>query len=250
MEEKIKSFLLIWVVVLVLNQVLIFGACFNPYCILAALPHTSIISFLIFHFSKKDDTTVNTPNANKKEFSPRERPKRIKIDTGSIPLPRRDPFKEMGDKYEKHIGARFEGLDYLVIYNGLIRGREDQGVDLISISQSKKEINLIQCKNWRNKRMEIKDIEDIYHKLQNYNNEFLQMDIATIKEYLQLDYTSGVETQFRDVIRQHSTYIMRKTLYASSDKVMDLEIGKYLTMIKPNIFRYKDMKIVIENDEF
>jgi hypothetical protein len=31
----------------------------------------------------------------------------------------------------------------------------------------------------------------------------------------------------------------------SSDKVMDLNIGKKLTMMRANIFKYEDMKIVI-----
>ena len=38
---------------------------------------------------------------------------------------------------------------------------------------------------------------------------------------------------------------IRKTLYISTDKVLDPDINQYIKMIKPNIFRYKDMKIVI-----
>ncbi len=42
------------------------------------------------------------------------------------------------------------------------------------------------------------------------------------------------------------TYKIRKTLYIASENVIDLGIGKHLTMIKPNIYRYEDMKIVIQ----
>lgn len=41
------TFVIIWAVVLVLNQVLFFHATFAPYAIKAALPHTCIISIII-----------------------------------------------------------------------------------------------------------------------------------------------------------------------------------------------------------
>jgi hypothetical protein len=42
-----------------------------------------------------------------------------------------------------------------------------------------------------------------------------------------------------------SDFRVRKTLYMSSDKVMNLKVGSQLTLIKPNIFRFKELKIVI-----
>jgi len=44
-------------------------------------------------------------------------------------------------------------------------------------------------------------------------------------------------------------YTIQKTLYISSDKVVNLEVGKYLTLIKNNIFKYRDMKIVVAKVE-
>ncbi len=46
-QETLKLFFIIWGVVLLLNQAVIFGGCFNPYCIAAAIPHTVIITFLL-----------------------------------------------------------------------------------------------------------------------------------------------------------------------------------------------------------
>ncbi len=57
--ENIKLFLIVWAVVLVLNQVILFKATFAPYAIIAAIPHTFIISLVITYImiknSKKDD---------------------------------------------------------------------------------------------------------------------------------------------------------------------------------------------------
>jgi hypothetical protein len=50
--KNIQKFIVIWVVVILINQVVIFGACFAPYCLIAALPHTSIIALVISYFTR------------------------------------------------------------------------------------------------------------------------------------------------------------------------------------------------------
>lgn len=52
--SNFQRFLVIWVVVLLVNQIFIFGACFAPYCLIAALPHTGIIAALITFFTKDE----------------------------------------------------------------------------------------------------------------------------------------------------------------------------------------------------
>jgi hypothetical protein len=52
--KNIQKFLVVWVVVVLVNQIAIFGACFAPYCLIAALPHTSIIALLITYFTRDD----------------------------------------------------------------------------------------------------------------------------------------------------------------------------------------------------
>jgi len=56
--KTIKYFFLIWLVILVLNQVVIFSSCFAPYCLLAALPHTGVIAFFIIIFYRKQNSAV------------------------------------------------------------------------------------------------------------------------------------------------------------------------------------------------
>ena len=156
--------------------------------------------------------------------------------------------KEIGDRYEKFIGAKFEEKSGLVIYNGFIRGYEDKGVDIIYISDLKNEINLIQCKNWTKKEMKLEHIKDIYLKIAKYDFDFMELSLLEIQKYLQ-NYKTIEE--IKKILKNIDIDLanIRKTLYISSDKVIDLEIGKYLHMIKENIFRYKDMKIVLVKDE-
>jgi hypothetical protein len=43
----VQNLLIIWGVILVLNQVILFHACFKIHCIIAAIPHTFIIALVI-----------------------------------------------------------------------------------------------------------------------------------------------------------------------------------------------------------
>ena len=54
-KENAQDFFVIWAVLVVLNQLFIFHACFAPYCIMAALPHTGIIAGAIIYFKNKED---------------------------------------------------------------------------------------------------------------------------------------------------------------------------------------------------
>lgn len=48
--RNFQALLVLWVIIVLINQIFIFGACFAPYCLVAAIPHTSIIALLINHF--------------------------------------------------------------------------------------------------------------------------------------------------------------------------------------------------------
>jgi hypothetical protein len=54
-KNNLETFFTIWGIILVLNQVFIFGGCFAPYCLLAALPHTGVIAFIVSIFYIKDN---------------------------------------------------------------------------------------------------------------------------------------------------------------------------------------------------
>jgi len=236
-KKNLKSFFTIWGVLIVLNQLFIFGGCFAPYCIIAALPHTGIIAFFITLYITKE--TNDKKQTVKSEGKQHRAKTDIKNDI--------DPLKEKGNRYEKFIGKIFEKKGELVIYNGFIHGYKDEGVDIISISLKSKSINLIQCKNWTKKPMMMDDIKNIYEKLNSYNIKHITKNSNTISKHLQIKKSpKEIQLMFSKIDRD--SYTVRKTLYASSNKVMDLNIGKHIKLIQTNIFRYKDMKIVIKEE--
>ena len=157
-----------------------------------------------------------------------------------------DFLKQKGDAYEKFIGFEFEKKGDFVIYNGLIRGYDDDGVDVIAISTKESTIHLIQCKNWTKKPMMLSDVENIYAKLKNFN-----LGRITKNAHIVHNYSQGTKTltEIENILKANKkNFNIRKTLYVGSDKVIDLNIGKQLTLITPIIFRYLDMKIVIKRN--
>lgn len=178
-----------------------------------------------------------------KEYEEKKQEKRQKFYEAT----KDDPLKIKGDAYERHIGRRFEEKGDLVIYNGFIQGYDDGGVDLATISLEAQTINLVQCKNWTNMQMELRHIRDIYQKLKKHNLDFLHLPIHEVSTRLDSKKEDETIQNIMTHARQNlDGYTVRKTLYIASEKVVNLEVGKHLTMIKPNIFRYEDMKIVVE----
>ena len=93
--------------------------------------------------------------------------------------------------------------------------------------------------------------EKVYEKLTDYESELdisKEFDFHLIRHSsIQKHLCCKKELNDIDRILQGSKNYtnIRKTLYIATDQVMDLSIGEHLTMIKPNIFRYKDMKVAI-----
>lgn len=59
---------------------------------------------------------------------------------------RRKDSKGIGTFYERFVGHLYETEGYDVTYQGVLKGREDRGIDLIA--RKGKDILIIQCKNW------------------------------------------------------------------------------------------------------
>jgi|SaaInlV_200m_DNA_4_1039719.scaffolds.fasta_scaffold11599_1 hypothetical protein len=157
-----------------------------------------------------------------------------------------EPLKARGDGYELLIGRQFEQKGDLVIYNGFIRGYNDQGVDLIVISKRNRSVNLVQCKNWLRYEITVERVAEIYEKLCHYTPDYFTIPYEQIRYYSALPKT---ESEINEQVELSRDYTIRKSLYISSDRVVNLELGEHLTMTGENIFRYQDMKMVVKGWE-
>ncbi len=238
-KENLGPFFVLWGIIIFLNQFLLFHGCFNLACIVAALPHTGVISAVIVYLNFQEE---KEQIRKKDRFNEPQHPAKNE---------KADPLKEMGDAYEKEIGKEFESKGDFVIYNGLISGVADGGVDLIVISPDSQSINLVQCKNWHKMKMEHHHISSVYDKLTNYASNinysigYIVVKYSYVALQKHLHYKKELD-EIANILKATKNYTnIRKTLYISTDKVLDPDINQYIKMIKPNIFRYKDMKIVI-----
>jgi len=207
------------------------------------------IFFILFVFnlfsSNKEDTKEESKSEDLQEILEDVKKESVKQQEKPKPKPKQDHLKEKGDRYERYIGTKFEKKGDFVVYNGFIRGYKDRGVDIVTISLKTETINLVQCKNWTKKPMKLEDIEEIYFKLDNYTLDIFALNAEEIKQHLTLDKTD-INKKYNKAKQNQDNYEIRKTLYIGSDRVIDLNIGKELVMIQKDIFRYRDMKIVIE----
>jgi hypothetical protein len=100
--------------------------------------------------------------------------------------------------------------------------------------------------------MEYHHISSVYDKLTNYASDinyaamfgiyFIKYPVA-LQEHL---HYKKERDEIARIFQASKNYTnIRKTLYIATDHVIDLDVGQHLTMIKPNIFSYKDMKIAI-----
>lgn len=250
-KNYLATFFTIWAIVLILNQAFIFGGCFRFHCLLAALPHTGIISaFIAYFYLKSKEGEEQEQESKLKPTRRKKHPKPVKKSQNTKKTqPENDYRKQLGDNYEKLIGRNFEEKeDTVVIYNGFIKGYEDKGIDIIAISSKEKTINLVQCKYWMRKEIKLDDIKNIYTKLDvHYNNfDLYYLSSSDIYHHTQIQNTSimDIDKTMDDLRKNITSYTIRKTLYAASDKVVDLSIGEHMRMLKPNIFKYKEMKVV------
>jgi hypothetical protein len=264
--EDIKGFFVLWGIIILANQLIIFGGCFAIYCIIAAVPHTFIIAVVLSYLLKKhfpniesneNDTHDKTKSTSQFEQTQRKtnRPSQKKTrhhsqDFNSVDMvfkepfkkPDNDPLKQRGDGFELHIGRKFELKRELVIYNGLIRGYEDQGVDVIIISKATESLHLIQCKHWRKLEFTQDHLKKIYSDLNNYRFDFHQVPSIAINQYLSIKRD---EADILATVNESLIYSkIRKTLYLSSKNVISINVWPLLEEIKENIYRYKGMKIV------
>ncbi len=248
--HDLKFILITWIIILILNQIFIFQGCVQIYCLFAALPHTGLITAIIYYFVVYKDygtpsNTAQDGQDNRAESKPQN--------TNTKPTNNRDRpndiYTQMGDTYEKYIGKRLEEKDEIVVYNGFIKGYEDKGIDLLSISRTSPTINLVQCKNWKRKELVLNDIVQIYEKLNIHYNDLDLYYLTSLEIYnhtqLQNINLLDIDDTMNNLRNNIESFTIRKTLYISSDKVVNMEIGQHLTMIDQNIFRYKDMKIVV-----
>lgn len=122
-----------------------------------------------------------------------------------------------GSKYEEFIGKKYEKLNKEVIYNGLVHGKKDNGIDLIVNDENS--ITFVQCKNW---------VDNEYHKL---NQKDLRAFIGDCFMYL-LDNQINKNYNFHFVVSDNSLLTKSAELYLKENRKIKYKVVPYEEEVK------------------
>jgi len=120
----------------------------------------------IYEEKKLDIMLKNYDKENSYSYIPKQKPKKNNY--------------QLGKEYEEQIGKYYESIGYHVIYHGIIKGKKDQGIDLIATKDE--ETLLIQCKNWKNTTIKQRHLKEFLWNCDNFikNNAIKTLHIRKI----------------------------------------------------------------------
>lgn len=104
---------------------------------------------------------------------------------------------EIGRDYERYVGFRMESIGFEVIYNGILNGLCDEGIDLLC--SSKKYHIAVQCKNWSKEKC----IHE-KHLAQIYGSAYVHYTERNISQYKCMLWTS---TQISERAKQFASLL-------------------------------------------
>ncbi len=218
MSDRIQTFFITWFIILLLNQIFIFHACFKPYCILAALPHTGIIAFILMVIMAKGEEENGAKGKRGGKSSGQLVYENFDTHTNDNPIKKSKKTKSATSSHGKK-RKRFERFvkKQLEQKKGGTIIEVIGGIDFVHIDDKHKSINLIRCNPYR-----IESVASI---------------LTTINRF---DMEKVIDTDI-DI----NAYAIHKTLYLGAKKNNAVEQENTLEKIKLNIYRYKDLKIVL-----
>ena len=230
-----------------------FLICNNPFCLFFVVIFLLAVYYLKNLFTRKKYPSYTNSYKDYKDFMSNIKENREenieekqKVDNNYKVNKNNDDdnlsSKNTYNEYIKYIGMKLEKQGYLVIYNSFIRKSDNQEVDIISIDTKTKTTNLIKCQNLSQKNITSYDFELFYAKLTIYKPDFFDLKVNKIREFLQFPKRL---VEIKNILDSSKTYSYRKTFYIFDKDTIDSNSIKYLKKIKENIYKHKDMKIVV-----
>ena len=138
---------------------------------------------------------------------------------------------DYGVQYERYVGHLFEEKGFRVTYNGIRKGKDDGGIDLIA--RGNRKIRLIQCKRWN---MAVNS--DVISRLQGGLERFIWNERKGKSEKMQTSIrgvlaTSGdVEPDAMALAKHLGIYVMKNLSYRFYPAIKAKEIipgaGRFL----------------------
>ena len=117
--------------------------------------------------------------------------------------------EKKGKDFELYVGKEYETLGYTVSYNGIGRKRKDGGIDIIA--KNYQEILLIQCKNWKSKKITHKELKEFIANCMIYKEKYLKNEKRNIKN-IYITSNDILEKSAKYFINENKNIIQYETI--------------------------------------
>ena len=117
--------------------------------------------------------------------------------------------EKKGKDFELYVGKEYETLGYTVSYNGIGRKRKDEGIDIIA--KNYQEILLIQCKNWKSKKITHKELKEFIANCMIYKEKYLKNEKRNIKN-IYITSNDILEKSAKYFINENKNIIQYETI--------------------------------------
>lgn len=178
----------------------------------------------LIHEAKEAEITEANERRRKREEEFNKIKKKYGIELAKYISERYQSSEELGKRYERFVGYLYEMLGYRVEFNGIKKGKEDGGIDLIA--KAKSHIVIIQCKRrGQNSQIHENTINQLVGTLLTYQKENQGKQIECVL-YTQND---NLDDAARKTLKLHNDDI------AHIVEPYPFDVGKSYPLIKCNV---------------
>jgi len=153
-----------------------------------------------------------------------------------------DAKKRVGDAFELFLGRHYEKQGFPVLFNGIIKNKKDQGVDLIIFCNQSNTAKYIQVKNWYQRSFDLAELDDTYNKLRATSPTYIEIDFKI--QHLLSAFKNSATVNFKSLVNELPNMSIEKLLYLPNKNNITDEVARFFDKGE-----YKDMKLRFHNQK-
>jgi hypothetical protein len=151
--------------------------------------------------------------------------------------------KRIGDAFELFLGRHYEKQGFPVLFNGIVKQKQDQGVDLIVFCTQSNMAKYIQVKNWYQRIFDLAELDATYNKLRTAPNIYIEIELQI--QHTLTSFKDSAKVNFKSLVNELPNMSIEKMLYLPSKNNVTDEVALFFEKGE-----YKDMKLRFHNQKF
>jgi hypothetical protein len=148
-----------------------------------------------------------------------------------------------GDAFELFLGRHYEKKGFPVLFNGIVKRKKDQGVDLIIFCNQSNTAKYIQVKNWYQRSFDLAELDNVYKKLTATPATYIEIELQI--QHMLTSFKDSATVNFKSLINELPNMTIEKLLYLPNENNITDEVARFF---EKGV--YKDMKLRFHNQKF